>query len=153
MEAEQRPVLARAEGVFELVAVAPLFQRRLDLLQLEAVELADPPQRLVDLAALLDQLALVVEPLPGRPRAGLAFVLAAVGDAVGARAQQLDRARLGEALLRLGDLDADAIARQAAGDEDDVAVDAGDAPPAEGERVDLRLELLAFARSGRRLRH
>ena len=77
---------------------------------------------------------------------------AGVGDAVGAGPQQLDRARLGEALLRFRHLDPDAVARQAAGDEDDEAVGAGDAAPAEGERVDLDLEqLAATGAAGRRL--
>jgi len=51
-------------------------------------------------------------------------VAAAVGDAIGARRQQLDRARLGEALLRFGDLDPDAVAGQGPGDEDDEEGDA-----------------------------
>ena len=72
--------------------------------------------------------------------------------AVGAGSQQLDRARLGEALLRFGDLDPDAVAGQRPGDEDDEALGAGDAAPAEGERVDLDLEQLAATRAaGRRL--
>ena len=51
-----------------------------------------------------------------------------------------------------GDLDPDAVARQGAGDEDDEAVGAGDAAPAEGERVDLDLEqLAATGAAGRRL--
>ena len=145
MEAEDGLLVAEAEGVFELVAVAPLLGGRLDRLQLEAVEVADPAQRLVDLVALLDQLLLVSEALPRCTRAGLAFVQAAVRDSVGAGTQQLDRARLGEALLRLGDLRPHQVAGQAAGDEDDVAADPGDSATAEGERVDLDLELLARA--------
>jgi len=151
MEAECRPALARPEGVFELVTVAPLLQRRLDLLQLEAVEAADPAQRLVDLPALLDQLLLVGEALPWRPRAGLALVQAAIGDAAGAGAQQLDRPRLGEPLLRFGDLGPHQVARQAAGDEDDVAADPGDPAPAEGERVDLDFKQLPAPRPSRGL--
>ena len=68
---------------------------------------------------------------------------AAVGDAVGAGLQQLDRARLGEALLRFGDLGPHPVAGQSAGDEDDEPVGPRHPPPAEGERVDLYLELLA----------
>ena len=70
VEAEQRLAVAIAEGVFELVAVAPLLERRLDLLQLEVIELADPPQRPVDLGALLGQLPLVRQALPGSPGQG-----------------------------------------------------------------------------------
>ena len=95
----------------------------------------------------MDELLLVGEALPRRARAGLAFVQAAVGDAVGAGPQQLDRPRLGEAALRLGDLGPHQVAGQAAGDEDDVAADPGDAAPAEGERVDLDLEQLAAPRA------
>ena len=59
-------------------------------------------------------------------------------------------ARLGEALLAFGHLDPDAVAGQRAGDEDDEAVGAGDAAPAEGERVDLDLEQLAATRAAGR---
>src|SRR5207253_1986304 len=46
VEAERRLALTvGAEGVFELVAVAPLLGRRDDLLQLIALETADPLQR------------------------------------------------------------------------------------------------------------
>ena len=115
VEAEDRVAVALAEGVFELVAVAPLLLGGDDRLQLEAVEVADPLQRLGDLFALDRQLALVGEPLPGGAGAGLAAVAAAVGDAVGAGRQQLDRARLAEALLRFRDLDPDAVATEFAG--------------------------------------
>ena len=77
----------RAERVLELVAVAPLLDRRHDRLELEALEAADPAQRLVDLLRLLGELALVGQPLPGGAGAGLAVVDAAVGDPVGARAR------------------------------------------------------------------
>ena len=76
-----------AEGVLELVAVAPGLLRRLDRLQLEAVEAADPPQGVVDLIPLVGELALVGETLPRGPRAGPALVDAAVRDAIGARAR------------------------------------------------------------------
>ena len=100
----------------------------------------------------MGELALVGEALPGGAGAGLAAVDAAVGDPVGAGPQQLDRARLGEALLRLRHLGPDPVAGQRAGDEDDEAVGAGDAAPAEGERVDLDLEqLAATGAAGRRL--
>ena len=49
--------------------------------------------------------------------------------------------RLGVGALRLGQPGPDAVAGQRAADEDDVAVRAGDAAPALGERVDLELEL------------
>jgi hypothetical protein len=64
---------------------------------------------------------------------------AGVGQTVGAGAQQLDRSRLGVALLAFRDLGANAVAGQGAGDEDDEAVSPSDPPPAEGEGVDLEL--------------
>ena len=66
--AESAPSSSRAEGVLELVAVAPLLLRGDDRLELEAVELADPPQRVVDLLGLDLELALVRQDLPRRAR-------------------------------------------------------------------------------------
>jgi hypothetical protein len=143
VEAERKLLVAFAEAVFELVAVAPLFDRRDDLLGLEPLETADPPQRVLDLFLLVGKLPLVGEALQGRSRTGLAAVDAGVREAVLRGADQLDGPRLGEALLRFRDLGADPVPRQGPGDEDDEAVGAGDPPPAEGERVDLQLELLS----------
>jgi hypothetical protein len=137
---------ALAEGVLEFVAVPPLFDGADDRLHLEVVEAADPPQRVLHLGLLLVQLALIGEALPGGAGARLAAVDATVREAVGAGAQQLDRPRLGEALLAFRHLGEDAIARQPARDEDDEAVRAGDPAAAEGQRVDLDLEPLAPAR-------
>src|SRR4029077_15878230 len=95
------------EGFPELVAVPPPPARRLDLLQLEVVEPADSPQRLLDLGALLGQLALVNKALPGCAWAGLTLMGAAVGDALGTGTEQLHGACLGEALLCFRDLDPD----------------------------------------------
>jgi hypothetical protein len=78
VEPEPHLVVAFAEGVFELVAVAPLLERRDDLLDLETLEAADPPQRVFDLLLLVGQLALVGEALQRRARAGLAAVQAGV---------------------------------------------------------------------------
>ena len=64
--AHERAVRARAERVLELVAVAPLLDRGHDRLLLEAVELADPAQRVADLLGLDLELALVGEHLPRR---------------------------------------------------------------------------------------
>jgi hypothetical protein len=139
VEAEPHLIVIFAEGVFELVAVAPLLQRRDDLLDFEALEAADPPQRVFDLLLLVGELALVGEPLQRRPRAGLAAVQAGVRQAVGRGADQLDGPRLGEALLRFRDLGPDPVSRQSPGDEDDEALGTGDPSPAEGERVDLQL--------------
>ena len=57
-----------AERVLELVAVAPLLDGGDDRLELEAVELADAPQRVVDLLGLDLELALVGQHLPRRAR-------------------------------------------------------------------------------------
>ena len=46
-------VVVVSKRVFELVAVAPLLNRRHDRLHREAVELADPPQRVLDLLGLI----------------------------------------------------------------------------------------------------
>src|SRR6185436_1853496 len=60
VEAEHElAILAGPERVLELVAVAPLLDRRHDRLQLEAVEPPDPAQRVLDLFGLDRELALV----------------------------------------------------------------------------------------------
>ena len=92
VEAEGRLALDLAEGVLELVAVAPLFDGGDDLLEARSPRgrrSASAPRR--PARCLCGELALVGEPLPGRAGAGLAFVDAAVGDPVAARLQQLDR--------------------------------------------------------------
>ncbi len=149
--AERRRIraLAGPERVLELVAVAPLLDRGLDRLELEPVEAAEATQRVVHLPLLLCELALVRHPLPRRARAGLAAVKAAVGNPLGAAAQELDRLRLAVVPPRAHQARAHAIAGERARDEDDVAVGAGDPAPALGERVDLELEQLALPRPGR----
>ena len=91
--ADERAVLAGAERVLELVAVAPLLGRGDDRLELEAVELADAPQRVVDLLGLDLELLLVRQHLPRRAR----MLGRGRLDAVGRRLEDLDRARLGVA--------------------------------------------------------
>ncbi len=54
--ADELAVRVRPEGVLELVAVAPLLRRGDDRLELEAVEVADAAQRVVDLLVLLGEL-------------------------------------------------------------------------------------------------
>ena len=63
-------------------------------------------------------------------------------DALRPRLEDLDRERLGVVPLHLRDPRADAVAGQPAAHEDDEAVEPRDAVPAEGERVDVELELL-----------
>ena len=135
--AHQLAVLAFAEGVLELVAVAPLLERRDHRRELVALEPADAGQRVVDLLLLDRELALVGEHLPGR-----AGVVGERLDALGGRLEDLDGAGLGVGALGLADDGADAVAGHGAGDEDDVAVlTAGDAVAAVGEAVDGELEL------------
>src|SRR4029079_17908717 len=99
---------------------------------------------------LLRELLLIGQPLPRRPRAGLALVHASVRDPVWRGTDQLDGPRLGEPPLRLRHLGDDAIPGQAAGDEDDESLRARDAAAAERQRVDLDLEALAGSRARRR---
>ena len=63
-------------------------------------------------------------------------------DAVGARLEHFDGDRLGVASLHLGDARSNGVAREAAPDEDDEAVQPRDAVAAVGERIDPELELL-----------
>jgi hypothetical protein len=138
-----------AEGVLELVAIAPLRDGRDDLAQLEAVEMADPAQRLIDLLLLDLELALVREHLPGD-----AGVRGERLDPLGARLEHLEGARVRVAALALVHDGAHAIAGNRAGDEHDVAAvaDSRDALAAERQRFDLQLELVASLRSRELLR-
>jgi len=88
--ADQRAVLTGAEGVLELVAVAPLRRRGNHRVQLIALEPADPRQRLLNLSRLDLELALVWQDLPGR-----AGVIRTRRDPVGSRLEHLDRPALG----------------------------------------------------------
>ena len=136
--AHQRAVVAGAERVLELVAVAPLLDRRHERLELVAVEPADPPQGVVDLLGLDRDLALVGQHLPRRARMQRDRL-----DAVRARFEQRDGARLGVGLLALGHHGAHAVAGHRVAHEDDVALVARHAGAAEREALDRQLELLA----------
>ena len=141
VEPQDQLALALAERVLELVAIAPALQRRLDRRQLEAVQASEAAQRVVDLLLLDAQLLLVGEPLPWGAGARLAAVVAAVGDAVGAGAQQLHGPRLGVVALALRDRGEDPVAGEGSCDEDDVAIAARDPLAAVGEGLDVQLEL------------
>ena len=143
VEAEDRLAVALAEGVLELVAVAPLLHRRLDLLQLEAVEAADPAQRLLDLLALVLELALVGEALPGAPGQGSPSCtqLSATRSAPG-RSSSTARA----SAKRRFALVISARTRspgKAPATKTTCPSQPGHAAPTEGERLDLDLELLS----------
>ena len=131
--------LERAEGVLELVAVAPLFDRGHDRGKLEAVQAADPAQRLIDLRALDLELALVGDHLPGD-----AGMLGRGGDPLGALLEHLEHARVGVAALALVHERTHAVAGNGAGDEHHVPAlaHARDAlaPAPGGERGDLKLD-------------
>jgi hypothetical protein len=149
--ADELARLVGAEGVLELVAVAPLLDRGDDVVEDVAVEVADAAQRLVDLRLLDLQLALVGEHLPGR-----AGVVGDRGDALGGRLEDLERAGLGVGALALRHDGADPVAGDAAAHEDDVAVQPRDAVAAVGEVVDAEVQLgalLGARRGGGRRRH
>jgi hypothetical protein len=122
-----------------------------DRLQREAVQLADPPQRVVNLLRLDLELALVAQHLPGRTG-----VIGKRRDLVEPRLEQRRHAGLGVGALALVHARAHQIPREAAVDEHDVAArGARDAGAAEGERVDAQRQLIADrrARRSRRLAH
>src|SRR5664280_2269744 len=129
-----------AEGVLELVAVAPRLHGGNDLLQLVAVEVADALERLVDLLALDLQLALVRQHLPRH-----AGVVGDGSDALGARLEHLQRASVRVASLALVHYGAHEVAGDRAGDEHHIATvaETRDALAAEGERLDAQLQLVA----------
>ncbi|CAA9489157.1 MAG: hypothetical protein AVDCRST_MAG13-1638 [uncultured Solirubrobacteraceae bacterium] len=126
---------ARPERVLELVAVAPLLLGRDDRLELEAVQVADAAQGVVDLLGLDLELARVGQDLPGG-----AGMVRAGRDPLGARGQELDDAGLAVALLALGDLHPRAVARDGAGDEQHVALVTRHAVAAVGQAVDGDVE-------------
>ena len=104
-------------------------------------------ERVADLRLLRLELALVGVVLEAAAAAG-AEVRARRVDPVGPGREHLERGRLGEAALDLGDPRAHGVAREAAPDEDDEAVQPRDAVAAVGERVDVELELLTVADRG-----
>ena len=70
-------------------------------------------------------------------------------DPIGAADEHLGRDRLGVPALHLGDACTDDIPGKPGAHEHDEAVDAPDPVPAEGERVDVELDLLvATKRNG-----
>ena len=140
--ADEAPLVVGAERVLELVAVAPLLDRGDDRLELEAVELADPPQRVVDLLLLDLQLALVGQHLPRRAR-----MVGDRRDPLRARLEDLDGARLGVVRAWTCPRPRARGRRGSRRHEHDVAVEPRDAGAAERERVDRQLELVAARRA------
>ena len=148
MEAERRPVLGLRERVLELVAVAELLDGGDDLLERRVGEAGQPLQRVADPLLLRRELGRVGEILEAAAPAGRK-VGARRDDALGPGREDVGDDRLGVAALHLRDPGAHRVAGEAAAGEDDKAVEAPDAVPAEGERVDRELELLVSL-NGRR---
>ena len=103
----------------------------------------DPPQRVRDLLRLGIELRLVGEVLEAAAPAGR-VVRARRLHAGGARLHDLDCDGLGMAALHLRDSRAHDVPGKRPVDEDDKAVQAGDAPAAVGERVDTEVDLLVL---------
>ncbi len=111
-----------------------------DWLQGRIAEATEADECIPHLGLLLRDLFLVGEILEAA---------AAAGRVVGARGVDAERAagddllgdRLGEPPLHLRHSGTDRVARQPAPDEDDEAVEAGDAVAAERQRVDAKLDL------------
>ena len=142
--AHQLAAVAGPERVLELVAVAPLLDGAGRSAPARSPRGGRSAQRVADLLVLDLELALVGQHLPRR-----AGMVGDGRDAIGRGLEDLDRARLGVGALGLADDRAHAVARHGAGDEHDVAVAAGDAVAAVGERVDGELELIAARGAGR----
>ena len=144
VEAEPDPVRRLRKRVLELVAVVEDRLRRDGGLEPEVGEPADPSHGIPDLAGFGLELSLVRKILEAAAAAGR-IVRAGRLDAVSTGLEHLDRDRLGVASLHLGDTRSHGVARKAATDEDDEAVQPRDAVAAVGERVDPELELLVAA--------
>ena len=136
------------ERVLELVAVVEDLDGREDRLERRLRQPADPPERLAHLLLLGRDLRLVGEILETAAAAG-GVVDARRLDPLRPLPDDLDRQRLRVVPLHVRHPRAHRVPGQAAADEDDEPVQAGDAVPAVGERVDLELELLIFAARGR----
>jgi hypothetical protein len=104
---------------------------------------ADSRQGVAYLRRLDRELALVGEHLPRCPGVRRARL-----DPLGARLDELGRARLGVGALALCDPSPNAVAGNGPRDEDDVPVEARDPRPTEGERVDDELEFIAALGTG-----
>jgi hypothetical protein len=121
--------------------------RRNSGLELEVGKAADPGQGVRDLARFGLELPLVRKILEAAA-AARRIVHAGSLDAVGARLEHFDGDRLRVASLHLGDARSNGVAREAAPDEDDEAVQPRNAVTAVGERIDPELELLVQGNGG-----
>ena len=141
MKAEHGAGGAWREGVLELVAVVEVRLGRHCRLERRVGDPAQADERVANLRLLRRELGLVrvvLEPAAATGRKVVARRL----DPLGARLEHVDDPPFGVALPHLPDPRAHEIARQAAADEDDVAVHARDAVSSVGERVDPELDLV-----------
>ena len=144
VEPEVDTVVARREGILELVAVAVLGRRRHDRLERRLAEATDADERVAHLALLLGDLHVVGEILKAAAPAD-SEVPARRVDARRAAPDELRDDAFREAALHLRDPRSYVVARHAAPDEDDEPVVARDAAAPVCERVDAELELLTLA--------
>ena len=143
VEAEaERAVLERRERVLELVAIVEDGRGRDRGLELD-LEPPDARERVGDLVSLGVELRLVGEVLEATAPA-LGVVLTGRLDARCPGLDDGDRDRLRVALLHLRHPRAHDVSRKRAIHEDDEPVQAGDAAPAVGERVDAEIDLLVL---------
>jgi hypothetical protein len=143
VKAELYALLVRGERVLELVAVAEDRHRGDDRLERRLRKAADPDERVAHLALLLGQLHLVREVLEAAAAADAEVPTGSV-HAMRAALENLRHAPLREPAFDLAHPRPHAVAGNGSAHEDDEPVDAADAVPAVGERVDSELELLAF---------
>ena len=115
--------------------------RRDEWLERRVGDPAEAAQRVGDLRLLRRGLGFVGQVLEAAPAAG-GVVGARRVDSVCARLEHLRRERLGVVSLHLRHTRANPVAGQAATNEDDEAVQAGDTVPAVRQRIDGELELL-----------
>src|SRR5581483_12238223 len=126
VKAERRPRRRLRERVLHLVAVVEGVVGGDDRLERRLRDPADAAERVVHLRRLRLDLRRVGEALEAAAAAG-GIVGAGRVDAIRPGREHVGRERLGVAALHLRHAGADAVARQAAADEDDEAVGARDA--------------------------
>ncbi len=147
MQAEDRAGLGRRERVLHLVAVAELRRCRQDRLERQLGETCQSLERVAHPLLLRRDLGVVREILEAASAAG-GEVRARRHHALRPRDEHLRRECLRVPALHLRHPGAHRVAGQASPDEDDEAVEARDAVPSVGERLDRELELLVSLHGG-----
>src|SRR5207248_1746848 len=143
VEAERGAGGGRGERILELVAVEELGLRRNDRLERRIGDSADSPERVPDLLVLGLELNVVGEVLEAAAPAGR-VVRAGRVDAARARLDALDGERLRVAALDLRHARPDGVAGPRTPHGNHETVQPRDPVAAEGERVDVELELLVL---------